>query len=618
MLQVVPLLLVLLARSGAAAEPESASGSFSGGGGGPAPLRNASPGEAYTRWTGFPVLGRTIELDAGSAPVEDLESLLRVRVGAAYAPLDVRDDLATLHRVLHAARVEARVVPLAPRGDDLVEGVRVVYTVTLPPRVHRLRFEGNRVYTDAALRGVVALDRGDAFFPEDLGRVERAVVQAYAARGWPRASAAARVVRMVDHDVEVEVTVVEGERQRVASIDVAQNAAISRLRVSWILARAGVVAGTSLPDGALQRARESLLDTLREDGWWEARVTLRPEPVSPTSDRVVALVDAGRRWTIRREGDGLPSARALAERVRADGRLPSDEMASALARGLADELRAAGWSDAEVLARTQEVGAGGRVGSAGEASRRRGRASLEVRATPGTRRRLRALRFEGDTVFGEGYLRDALREASPDVLAEGWVTREALDRSLLATREFFRARGYLDATLGVVGYDEGASRRGGARVDVDVTIRVDPGAEVTLRALEAPAPVDGVDPRTFLADLVGKPCNPAELDLRARRIVEALAARGRLDADARVRLVREGKSADATAVVEMTPGDTAYLRSVVIEGYRRTRRSLVASLVDARPGTPVSPPAVDAVRQRLLRQGVGCRGGLNGGGLGGG
>jgi outer membrane protein assembly factor BamA len=66
-----------------------------------------------------------------------------------------------------------------------------------------------------------------------------------------------------------------------------------------------------------------------------------------------------------------------------------------------------------------------------------------------------------------------------------------------------------------------------------------------------------------------------------------------------VRLVRDGKSAEATAVVEVTPGDTAYLRSVVIEGYRRTRRGLVASLVDARPGTPVSPPAVDDVRQRL-------------------
>jgi outer membrane protein assembly factor BamA len=81
--------------------------------------------------------------------------------------------------------------------------------------------------------------------------------------------------------------------------------------------------------------------------------------------------------------------------------------------------------------------------------------------------------------------------------------------------------------------------------------------------------------------------------------VEALAAKGRLGADARVRLVRDGKSPDATAIVEVTPGDTAYLRSVVIEGYRRTRRNLVASLVDARPGTPVSPPAVDAVRQRL-------------------
>ncbi|MEN9786418.1 MAG: hypothetical protein RLZZ299_1682 [Pseudomonadota bacterium] len=557
------------------------------------PLRNASPDGGLTDWTGMLVTARDVVVlgEVGSAadvPAESLLApLLRVRPGRAYSPVEAREDLAMIHRLLDAARAEVRVIPVAPR-DGVVESVRVQYRLALPTRLRRIAIRGNRALPDGDLRAAADLAPGDAFFAEEADAVARAMRDAYRAAGFPRAEVSAALADAGAGQVDLALEVQEGARQELAEVRVGANAALGAWRARRVLARAGLRRGALLSEGVVARAREALLESLRRDGWWDARVNIRIESVGPTADRALVLVNPGRRWRLAVEGPGMPGMREARARVLAEARRTTADLASDVARAIEAERRAAGWTEAK-------------VSGAVEVARRGRRATLRLRGDAGLPRVRGAVIFEGDTVFGARFLEDALVEASPDVIGRGRVTAAAVDRGLLALREYFRAQGYLDATLERVALEERAAP---LRVPVDVRVRVVPGPRVSVTRVVLPSSVDGVDPAPVFAGVEGAACNPADLDLRARRLVELLAEKGRLSADARARVVRTPGAASAEVVVEWEPGPTVYLRAVAVKGYRRTRRALVTGAADLKPGDPLAPSRVDALRQRLYGLGV--------------
>ena len=226
---------------------------------------------------------------------------------------------------------------------------------------------------------------------------------------------------------------------------------------------------------------------------------------------------------------------------------------------------------------------------------------LCVSGDAGSRHRLRDVTFEGDTVFGAAYLEDALREASPDVLGRGRVSPRAIDDALVLVQEFFRAQGYLSARLTRIGFVEGNGR---GTVPVDVAVRVEPGPRAvlrnaTVRTSDGDALPDDIDAAARFADMVGQPYNPATADARARQLVEDLAERGHLEADARPRATVSPDGTAVDLVVDVAAGPVVYLRTVVLRGYRRTRRAVIAREVDVRPGDPLAPSRLGDMRRRL-------------------
>ncbi len=527
---------------------------------------------------------RTLVAPEGGLPDESLEPLLRVRQDVSYSPSDVRQDIALLHRVLDAARIEVDVEewPGFDADGAPIAGVRVEYRVWPPPRVRRVRVSGNRHVPTREILAATGVDRGDPLLADDVARLERAVRDVYRRAGWPRAAVVVAATDDARRQLSLDIQIDEGEPQRVGELAIRDGGAIPAWEVRWILGRAGLREREAFNEASIPTARDALTRALRARGWWEARVGVKIEPTGPTTDRLAFVVDPRRKWTIVRDGIGLPSRASVAEQLGVSegvrvGRGFEERVAELVRSGLESEGRL----EARVHAEIRESGTK--------------KVDLRLTGDAGPRHRLRDVVFEGETVFGDSYLEAALREASP-VLARRRVTPTAVDAALEVLREFFRSKGYLSATLRRVAFEP---RPAGAVVPVDVRVAIEPGPRAIVRSLALDGAPAQVDAGRFFAAMVGEPYDPSAADARARDLVEALGERGHLQADARP--VAE-VSADGTLVdlrVNVVPGPVVYLRTVVLRGYRRTRRSTIQREIDLRPGDPLIPSRVAALRRRL-------------------
>lgn len=545
------------------------------------------------RYTGRVVALRTLVAPSGGLPAESLEPLLRVQQDTLYSPQAVRQDIAMLHRVLDFAQVEVDVedwVAFDADGNP-IPAVRVEYRVYPPPRLASVRIQGAGALTRRELMGVIGREVGDPFFPDDAAPVAAAIEDAYAAIGYPAAKATVRAEVDDDNRVALAVEIAEGEPDRLLDIRVRGAGALTNLRVRWILARHGLLKGRAWTEQALRGARDDLNAALRENGYYEGRVTVQLDPSSddgaPDAHRLVVIVDPRRRWTIERDGDGLPTRAAIVDRLGLDeGVRLSRRFAEEAARTLTEDLRKRSHLEADVQVAVEE---------ADDA------VTLRVTGAAGPRHRLGDAAWTGEPVYDDRYLTAALKEASPDLIARGRISPDAVDDALEVLQEFYRSQGYLSARLARVAFTERmpAERRGAKVVPVDIRVRVDAGPRATLGRLDIEGAVGEVDADAIFADLVGQPLNPAEVDARVRRLVEALNEQGYLAADAiaTTEVRADGTVADVT--VEVDPGPVVYLRSVILRGHRRTRRAVIEREIDVHPGDPLAPSRIAAIRRRL-------------------
>lgn len=560
--------------------------------GAPMPVEEAPPDPVLaTRYTGRVIAQRSLDAPRGGLPEESLEPLLRVQQDGRYDPQDVRRDISLLYQLGDFAQVEVEVEPAVAFDAEgqPQPAVTVVYRVLPPLRLEQVDVVGARALNRRKVLAALGLDRGDAWHAEEApGRAER-LQAAYRAAGWPEAR-----VRLTpeagaeDGLVLLRVEVEEGEPSRVSEIRVRATEALGGRQARWLLARRGVTAGGVVTPAELAAARELLLATVRRDGWYEARVALEIGEGAV----LAVLVDPGRRWEIRREGADLPR---------------EDEVVEAL--GLTRGARfGPSWDRDATRALTEAVVAQGYMAAELEVSHEDKAESVRVtvRGARGPRHRLGEVRFRGaegeaDRVWEDRYLQGAFREAAAESVQRRRLTQAAVDAALVAMEEFYRAQGYLSVELTRAGLATGPGRRA-VKVDVDVDVVTGPRTFLrSVRVVDAAPEIDGEAP---FADLVGQPLNPALVDARTRKLVDAHADRGFLDADATPRITLSGDAAEADLVVEVRPGPVVYLRSVLVKGYARTRRRVIEREVDVVPGEPLSAAELEEIRRRLYDVGV--------------
>jgi outer membrane protein insertion porin family len=552
---------------------------------------------------------------SGQLPQERLEPLLRVQPDTLFDPYAARQDIALLYRVADVKQVEVDVQPgvAFDAAGQPIEAVIVEYRVYAPPRLSEVAFDGNRAFSDRELRGITGLARGDAWREDDPAPVARAVQEAYRAAGWVGATAEATVTPIPDGRFALHVTVVEGEPQRIMEVkSPTRQDVLTDRQVRRILARNGVREGRPFTDDALRAAQDALLAAVRARGYYEASIKLVTKPLEkPGDSRLLILLDPRRPWVVRvdRPHDSwlsdvfgerpraLPARREIVETLGLDeGVRVSRDWAAEAGRRLTEHERDEGWLEADI-ALAMDVREEG----------------VELKVTGGRGRRFllrkKDIAFTGQTELQTRVLRDAVVGGVAETLPRRWgllglgrhrVTPKAVDKAVDQLAEYYRGQGYLSAKLARTGFEVGPGRA----IPVTLTIDVAPGPRAWLRGLSVEGASPGTEAAALFDPLVDRPYNPTELAARAGTLRSRHAELGQLAAtvEPTATLSEDGTRVDVA--VKVTPGPVVYARSVLVRGYRRTRRSTIEGEIDITAGQAISPSRLDAIRERLKDLGV--------------
>lgn len=565
---------------------------------------------APTRYTGRMVSQRSLEAPRGGLPQESLEPLLRVRQDVPYNPQDVRRDIALLYQVAGFAQVEVDVeesVTFDADGNP-VPAVGVTYRVFPPPRLTQIEVVGNRHLSKRSVLGALGLERSDPWYPEAALDHTRKLEAAYAREGWPGARVTLTATRPdAESQVSLTVEVAEGPPRLLDDVRVRNTVSLSAARIRWILGRHGLRPGRVYTDQAMNAAREQIADAARRRGWYEARATVEVGTVVDDADptpkrRLVVIVDPGRACTLTRAGGDLPRTRAISRSLELDrGLRLTRSWAEDASHTLTAAMQKEGYLAAAATVTVEET---------------RGRVAIQVDGARGPLHRMGALQFVGtegltDRVWSARYLKGAFREAAQEAMPGRGVTEAGVDHALVAMQDFYRAQGYLSARLTRSAFSVRPEGRV-ARVAVDIA--VDPGPQAVLTGVtvnrdehttfDEALPGEEMDVYTPFDNLIGKPVNPAEIEVRTRKLVDTYAEHGYLAADAHTSLQVSPDGTQATASIAVHPGPLVYLRSIVIRGYRRTRRFVIEREINLVPGDPLAPSRIAEIRRGLYDLGV--------------
>jgi len=537
----------------------------------------------------LPVAQVSLEAPEGGLGEENLEPLLRVLQGEPLDMADVRQDVALLVQVGAFASVEAWAEPWVLMGEhgEVIDAVRLVYSVRPAPRIQRIEVHGIRGRARRIALEALGLHRGATFFVDDEGEAARQRSESALRRaGWVDARVKLEVVR----GDQVHLHVDGGQARVLGEVTLGGDKTMPELRIlSWLQAE-GVAPGGRRSLANLQAAQKRLERELVAEGWLAARVNMVFFTLEDGRDHLRVLVDAGTRTHFVVEGAPAPRPDELLQVL---GLFAGDRVDEGRLGELGRRLER--WLDAR-----------GHIHGTVRLDLREKEASadqiLAIDIFAGARHRLRRLRFEGAEALNQITLAGGVKEAAEETLGKGIVSRAGMDVGLEAIRELYRGQGYLSTDVVLLQLEDGVGQEGEpAVVRTSPLIGIEEGLQTRLAGLSAHGGLGLEDARLAEAEatLVGEAYDPLALDRLAGDIRALYQDQGHLYAEVRLSVDLSASEDLALARVDIQPGEPFRLRSVVIRGNRRTRRGVIAREIGLKLGQPITPTGIAATRSNL-------------------
>jgi outer membrane protein assembly factor BamA len=322
-----------------------------------------------------------------------------------------------------------------------------------------------------------------------------------------------------------------------------------------------------------------LAETLRQEGFLDARVTSRLEPTSATAATLVFDVAAGPRFRIGRvsvTGDPLDGAAKLEQRLRLGaGREWREADARARAEAEARRWRARGHYQAHIdllPARREHEAV----------------VDLRVDASPGP---LVNLVFEGDSLP-----KARLADLVP-VAREGAVDEDLLEDSKRRVEQYLRSQGYWKGTANY--------RREQSDARLRLVFSVEQGRLYHVGRLDL-AGVDAAD-RERIADLLGlrsgRPFSEDVLDRDVASVQRYFQLRGYSQAKVSRRVAERAGVSGAPGLVDVEiavePGQRAVIGTIRLEGNSSVDEDTLRQVMQLRPAGPFFAPWLAADRQAV-------------------
>ena len=218
----------------------------------------------------------------------------------------------------------------------------------------------------------------------------------------------------------------------------------------------------------------------------------------------------------------------------------------------------------------------------------------------GSRLRVEAIQFEGNEAIPDADLKAVMEFAAEG----GWFGRGRYDpdrfpADLLAIRELFRRKGYLDATVGhEILFDEPKER-------AYIIIRVWQGPlytidRIVIRGVQLFAPADI---RKVMKLGEGTPFAQEQLDKDLEAVTDLYGRKGYIRAVVKPETVFAEDTPSLTLRLELTEGRPYYVNRVLVRGNWRTKDHVIRREISLLPGDLVNTDEVDESKRRLLNTG---------------
>jgi outer membrane protein assembly factor BamA len=574
-----------------------------------APARAQIPAELVRR----PVV--SVEVTGETSGATDASDV-GIPIGA---PLTRRLLRSTVQRLLGSGRWADVQIDAEPRDD----GVALV--VDLVPRIVLTRVDviGNTVLSDDEVRHAIGLPATGELENHDLAELANAVMDEYVQRGYVEARASLTLRDTDDPSRKVlRVRVIEGEPQRVIGYLYRGERPPPHVDLPN---RIGLGGGAIVDRRQLREGLVSAAESLRRDGWLEARLGDAEIRTTPRGAILAIPTRFGPHYEVRLIGYEPLSRSAIEGVLQLEQERLTRSNIEALRTRVLDVLARHGFADAEVqIARF--------------AGPREGTAVLEVQIQPGRQLNVIGISFPGATHFDSGYLRDqlisVLEESLPDTRLFSPVDSETLDRIGLGGRsviprdrsiraplevdparvyyeplyaqaiehltEVYEAAGYLSARVGP------ASISTVGRGRAVVTIPVFEGPRTLLYGMTLHGNELIGDRELLVAAQLrrGEPLSYLALEEAIGRMSELYHERGYLyvhiEPDVRFSEDRE-RAEIALTIVERFEVRIGEIR---IEGAERTSEDLIRNVLRFRSGDLYRPSVVHASQDALMALGI--------------
>jgi outer membrane protein insertion porin family len=542
----------------------------------PAPVR-----AQIDAFIGLPVVSVTIVIGGEPADEPGLLELIDTRVGAPLAPLEVR---ASIGRLFGLGRFDDIQVEAVPAGD----GVALRYHVVPVRRVVRIEFRGDRPLASSTLRRVLRERYGPAPALARAEEAARVLEQYHRDRGYLQARVSATSEPVAPGRAALVFDIAAGLPARIGRVDVEGAAPLSR---EALLQRFRLPPGGRYNRADLERRLARYADALRAEGYYEAVVGHAVQTHDDGAVVDVTLeVHAGPRVTLVFRGDRLPAdVRDDLVPIQREGTVDEDLLEDSNRR-IVTWLREHGYWRAQAShSRTPENGGMQIV--------------FDIRR--GRQYRVAAIEVSGNAVVS---LRDlqplfSLQTGEPFVEAR-------LDADLVAIGDFYRRRGFTDATVrtDVVEAEPAASRSPASPGTSQVVVRlaIEEGVQTTVGnvMLEGHAALTDAELRALLESAPGRPYYVPRVAADRNLLQLEYFNRGFQDATVDVRSDFDESRMRVRLTFGIHEGPQTIVNRILIVGNDRTAGRTIERELLLRPGEPLGLADLVESHRRLAALGL--------------
>jgi outer membrane protein insertion porin family len=465
-------------------------------------------------------------------------------------------------------------------------GPRLRFHFVRRPFIRRLAWEGTPGLPVVDLAEAAGLAVGGDAGPARLEQARRNVGAAYSREGYFAAQVDIRTQEdPATNGRDLTFVLQAGARARIGTVELR---GLSEAEATRFHESLKLDPGDDYAERITRERGQWLEDQLRQDGYFEARVSPPGSAWDASSNRVNIRIEVERGPKYEVEFHGATELAEPTLRARLtfkDSGVVDDTEVSASAREVEVGYREAGYHFVRVS---------GALSGNGDTR------TIRFDVTEGPRVTVEAIDIAGNDAIPTRQLTERLTTRPPGILRAGIFRQDVLDQDLLILTALYRSQGFADVTVGptVVGFSDDQRR---ARIVIPI-------AEGS-RLLVGRRIVTGArirSPREVLAAVpfnVGDPWTAQKGTEAQRAIGRLYAQRGFLDTQITLQTTPT-EDGHVEVALHIHEGAPTRVGRILVSGLIATREEVVRREIPFKPGDPFSPELLVETERRLSRLGL--------------